>query len=220
MPAEDGANRTPDLVLILMTGNNDSAPGGAIHRNDLASVIGKIRSWPTLNGYPPDVAMMCGGTKDVELFSVGGGFEAYYMAVEYVTGLVRSFARCNRIALFDVGTTLGLLTDGWTPEHLTLRQVPALRAGGATAMAPYVARYLCRDFYMAIRLGEAGETLRVVLGEEPQRVGVGVAEVRQPALVWAGSQRQPGGLRGVVGNAGGEFIRYRCRVRPDCDGGA
>ncbi|WP_158923703.1 hypothetical protein [Acidisphaera sp. S103] len=154
----NGETRTPDLVLILMTGNNDSAPGGAIHRNDLASVIGKIRGWPRVNGHPPDIAMMCGGTKDVELFTPGGGLEAYYLSAEYVTGFVRSFARCNKIGLFDLGTAMGLLTDGWATEHLTLRQVPPLLAAPATPTTPYVTRYLCRDFYMAIRLGDADET--------------------------------------------------------------
>ena len=152
-----GAVRTPDLVLILMTGNNDSAPGGAIHRNDVASVIGRIRAWPVRNGHPPDVAIMSGGMKDVELFSAGG-FEAYSMAAEYVTTFLRSFARANRIGLFDIGTSMGLLTDGWAPEHLVLRQVPGLLAGHASASRPYQAAYLCRDFYMAIRLGGPAQT--------------------------------------------------------------
>lgn len=154
----DGQERTPDLVLILMTGNNDSAPGGAIHRNDIASVIAKVRRWPAVNGLPPDVAMMCGGTKDVELFTPGGGLEAYYHAAEYVTGFLRSFARCNRIGLFDLGTTIALSTDGWAPEHLTLRQVPPLLLGEAGPTTPYSARYLCRDFYVAIRLGDESES--------------------------------------------------------------
>lgn len=152
----NGEVRTPDLVLILMTGNNDSAPGGAIHRNDVASVVGKIRSWPAANGHPPDVAIMSGGMKDVELFSAGG-FEAYFMAAEYVTTFLRSFARCNRIGLFDLGTAMGVLTDGWAPEHLVLRQVPPLRPGCSDAVRPYVGGYLCRDFYMALRLGGAAE---------------------------------------------------------------
>ena len=162
-----GETRTPDLVLILMTGNNDSAPGGAIHRNDVASVIARIRSWPKENGHPPDIAMMCGGTKDVELFTVGGGLEAYYMAAEYTTAFVRSFARCNRIALFDLGTTMALLTDGWATEHLRLTQVPPLRPAVATPTVPYFARYLCRDFYMAIRLGDADETAQAFWRKNP-----------------------------------------------------
>lgn len=155
VPVDGLGSLTPDLVVIYLNGNNDGQNSG-IYKNDMVSAIATIKSWTTANGLPPDVLLTCAGTKTTEMFS-NGGSEAAYLAHEYCTSFVRSFARFNNYGLMDFGTLGAFITEGWAPDALMLRQIPPLAASTATPTAPYSLQLLTRDFFYAFVLGTNGQ---------------------------------------------------------------
>lgn len=141
----------PDLVVIYMTGNNDANSGMWTHRNDIQSVINKIRAFTSVNGLPPDILMVAGTVKSAEAFNnnpEGGQWQH-----EHYCAFLRAFARAQGIGYLDFLDYSMLTVDGWSTGRNILRHVPPLASGTATASSPYVIPIQCRDWFAVIALG-------------------------------------------------------------------
>ena len=141
---------TPDLIICMSGGPNDGSNNGTLWPNDIDTFFRITADWTKKNGYPPDVIMVNGATKTMELFVFASEYLSTQM--EYVIGLNRSYARVNHIPLIDLATTSGFVTDGWAPDRHVMRVVPPLSRAPVTKAEPYSLQYQTRDFWVALQL--------------------------------------------------------------------
>lgn len=157
-----GADILPDLLVLLITGFNDS---WNLDVDSMLQIINRVRDISHGDAFgSTDILMATDRIGTIPLYSDGfsGGLAlpnalTKYAGSEYAAGLIRTFADSAGYPCLDFFPIGSRVTNGVDPQRRRYRYVPSQTKAAADVTSPMTLNVACRDFSMRIGFSAGGD---------------------------------------------------------------